>query len=183
MTVDEAIRARRTAHAYLAAEVDEAAITRALDAAHFAPCHKHTWPWRFIRVGPEARARIVELAIRLKEGDGPPDERARAFIREKFQNPGGLVVITVVVDSDAARAREDYAATCCAAQNMMLSLTASGLGSKWSTGKLTRLPEVRAIVGVDPEAEDVVGFFWIGHPARVPQVRRPATGQVVRAVP
>jgi len=183
VTVDEAIRARRTAHTYVATEVDEAAVDRALEAAHCAPCHKHTWPWRFTRVGPQTRGALYDLAVRLKEGDGPPQEKARALIRAKFGNPGGLVIATVVRDSDPTRAREDYAATCCAIQNLTLSLVASGLHSKWSTGKITQHPEVRALLEIDVEREDVVGFIWIGVADRMPAVHRPELETVVRSLP
>ncbi len=183
MTVDEAIRARRTAHAYQPVPVDPAVVTRALEAAHRAPCHKHTWPWRFLRVGPETQGRLYDLAVAMKEGDGPPQERVRTVIREKFGNPGALVVVTVVRGADPLRGKENYAATCCALQNMVLSLTASGLSTKWSTGKITRLPAVHALLEIDIDAEDIVGFVWIGTPLRVPDVDRPALSMHIRELP
>lgn len=183
MTVDEAIHARRTAHAWLPEPVDEAAITRALQAAHRAPCHKHSWPWRFLRVGAETRRGVHDLAVRMKEGDGPPQPRVRELIREKFGNPGGLVVVTVVRCDDPLRAREDYAATCCAIQNMTLSLVGAGLSTKWSTGKITRVPAVHELLGLDVTTEDIVGFIWIGTPARVPDVQRPTLEPLVRSLP
>ena len=183
MTVDECARARRTAHAYLPEPVPDIVVDRALATAHQAPCHKHSWPWRFIRVGPETQARLVELAVRTKEGDGPPNPALRRVVGEKFGNPGALVVATVVRDDDPVRAREDYAAACCAVQNLLLSVTAAGFASKWSTGGLTRLPDALALLGVETAVEDVVGFVWIGVPARIPEVQRPPLEAVVRHVP
>ena len=66
MDVYEAILGRRTTHKFAPEPVDEAVIDRALRAAHRAPNHKLTWPWRFTRVGPEGRARLVELGLRLE---------------------------------------------------------------------------------------------------------------------
>ena len=47
-----------------------------------------------------------------------------------------------------------------------------GLGSKWSTGALTKHPhpDVCDILDIDIEVEDVVGFIWVGVPMKVPTI-------------
>ena len=95
-------------------------------------------------------------------------------VQSKLINPATLIVVTQARAEDPFRNTEDYAATCCAIQNMMLAATAEGLGSKWSTGALTKHPDVCDILDIDIEAEDVVGFVWVGVPLKVPTIERPA---------
>ena len=79
--------------------------------------------------------------------------------------------------------KENYAATACAVQNLMLAATAVGLGSKWGTGGLTRHVETLSILGVDSSAEDVVGFIFVGKPARIPEIGRPPVAAHITRLP
>lgn len=64
----------------------------------------------------------------------------------RFRLGCGWLVVTCVKQSEDADdsmskdpmslAREDYAACCCAVQNLCLSLHSQGLGTKWTTGEL-----------------------------------------------
>lgn len=172
--------ARKTAHLYRDEPVDEQAVTRALQAANLAPCHKYTWPWRFTRVGPEGRAVLHDIGAALKFPAGLPERMVEKFAA-KMRAPQ-LLVVSQVRSDDAFRAKEDYAAVACAIENLCLSLGADGLGSKWSTGGVTRDPRTYELLGIDPAAEEIVGFIWFGHPAedRPRPEREPL---VVRAVP
>ncbi|MCB9677311.1 MAG: nitroreductase [Alphaproteobacteria bacterium] len=165
-SIHETIRTRRTIHDYAPVPVPEEAIQRALEAAHCAPCHKTTWPWRFTRVGPRAREALFALNVRLKGAKAPLDPRQAAKLREKMMDPGALIVASQVVSADPERLREDYAAVACAIQNFSLSLTADGVGSKWGTGGITRHAEAYALLGIDPAVEQIVGFLWVGQPSR-----------------
>lgn len=185
MQLYDAIHRRRTIHAYLDQPLPEGAFDRIVEAAHQAPNHKLTWPWRFNRVGPETRRRaLLPLGIRLKSPEGrDPSPRLVEKITEKLLHPAELIVVTVVRCDDAFRSREDYAAACCAIQNLQLAATAEGVGAKWSTGGLTTHPETYAAVGVDPDEEEIIGFVWIGVPAKVPTVKRPPVEAVLRQTP
>lgn len=182
---DEVLRSRRTIHDYLPEPVDEAAIEAALAAAIEAPNHRMTVPWRFVRVGPVTRSKIADRAVELGTKPGTvlgPSEVAR--IRSKIESPFDLVVVGLVRNSDPAIAREDYASGACAIQNLMLSLWAAGIGSKWSTGKITRDAATYAAVGVDVERIEIIGFVWIGRAAKVPaRPPRPTLAELVRRLP
>ena len=138
---EELVTTRRTVHLYRTDSVDDEIIARALKAAHHAPNHKLTWPWRFTQVGPDTRAQLAELAVVVKERQAPLMEGQREKIVAKITNPAELIVVSLLRCEDEFRAREDYAAASCAIQNLMLSLHADAVGSKWSTGKVTRDPE------------------------------------------
>ena len=90
------------------------------------------------------------------------------------------MVVTQVRTDDEFRSREDHAACSCAIQNMSLSLTADGVGSKWSTGGLTRDRASYDVLGIDQALEEIIGFIWVGLPAETPAVKRPTLDSVVR---
>ena len=169
-----AMRARRTAHRWQPTPVDDAVVERCLEAAHQAPCHKHTWPWRFTLVGPRARARVTALAIELKTGGRPVHDKQRAFLVSQFGNPGALVVVSQVVAEDAERAREDYAACACAIENMMLAARAWGVSSLFTTFFFLRREAIKEILGIPPQIfmECAVFFGYgaeeLGRPRRKP---------------
>ena len=71
------------------------------------------------------------------------------------------------LDEPMGAAREDYAAVCCAVQNLCLALHADGLGTKWTTGPVNFDPRFGPAVGL-PANEYVVGTIWFGAAAGEP---------------
>lgn len=179
----EAILARRTAHAYRSDPLPAGCLERGLEAANHAPCHRLTYPWRFIRVGPKARAVLADLAVAIKAAKRPipPEEASR--VAAKFLEPPELVAACQLRSPDAFQAREDYAACACAIQNFCISLAGEGAFTKWSTGAITRDPRAWEILGVDPARAEVIGFLWAGFADRPRPVERPALTSVVRSIP
>lgn len=186
MDVHSAMRTRRTIHRYRPEPVPEAALQRALDAALMAPNHKLTFPWRFTRVGLETRATLADLAVELRAAEsegGLPAEKIER-IRSKILDPGELVVVSIRRCEDPITAREDYASAACAIQNLSLSLQADGLGSKWSSGKVTRHPRSYRVLGIDEKDEEIIGFIWVGHPMKIPECpQRPPLPDLLRTLP
>ena len=183
----DAILTRRTVHHYDPDRaVDPQVLQHALQAARLAPNHKLTNPWRFAHPGPQTRQRITDIGLALKCDDDTPAPR-RERVRRKLADPPELLVVSQPRAGDAFRAREDYAAVACAIQNLMLALWAQGVGSKWSTGDLTRHPDTYRALDIDPEREDIVAFVWIGHPRPedepLPTPPRQPLDQVYRALP
>lgn len=175
------LRGRRTVHDFLPDPVPQDVLDRALEAARWAPNHHRTEPWRFYLLGARARALLTERnteLVRAKKG-----ERAAEVKLARWRAVPHWLLLTMVVDADEGRAREDYAACCCAAQNLMLALWAEGIGSKWTTGAVTRDAETLRALGIDPAVERVVGLFWYGVPANVLEQQRRPLEQCVRALP
>ena len=164
MDTFQAIMERRTAHFWTEEPVPETVVQRALKGAHMAPCHRYTWPWRFVRVGQHHREAIFELSVKLKAKGGQVTPRLRETITRKVKNPAHLVVVVQERNEDEFTSREDYAAVSCAVQNMALIVHAEGYASKWSTGGLTTHPETYEMLGVNESTEEIVGFIWIGMP-------------------
>lgn len=161
---------RTTVHDYAPTAVDIAAVERALAVALTAPNHRMTEPWRFTVVGRETREPLVAISIELKgqKSGGKVDPSTASSVRDKMMNPAWLIVVSQVRNANTEVAREDYAAVACAVQNLMLSLHAEGVGTKWSTGAVVRDPRSYHQLGIDPEREEIVGFVWAGLPAKPP---------------
>lgn len=185
MDVREALLTRRTVHKYTPVQLPEGALEAALEAAIRAPNHRSTHPFRFTIVGPGARQELAEIAVacaREKRGCELTGEAA-AKVRAKIITPPGLVVFRQLLHEDPAVREEDYATLACAAQNLMLSLHGQGVGSKWSTGSVTRSPATYAALGVDARTERITGFLWAGYAAKVPDPPKPALETLLTRLP
>jgi nitroreductase len=179
------ILGRRTVHKYTGAPLPEGALERALECALRAPNHKLTNPWRFTRLGPQARAAVTELGVSLKAAKAGDrwSPRREGLVRAKLSDPAELVVVSQVIVPDPFVRREDYAAVACAIQNASLSLWSEGVGSKWSSGGVTSHARTYALCGIDPEAEEIVGFLWMGVAEVVPDPVRDPLDEVFRVIP
>ena len=174
---------RRTIHQYEPAPFDDACLTDLLEAAHHAPCHKVTWPWRFNIIGAQTRAKIAHRAVEIKSQHRPLSEAAISKIRAKILNPGALIIVSQIKNEDPFRTKEDYAATACAIQNLMLAAHEKQLGAKWSTGAITTDATTYSLANIDPKDEEIVGFIWVGQAHAVPIIKRPPVAEVTRKLP
>ena len=175
------LRGRRTIDQYLQTPVPEELVREAIEVATWAPNHYVTEPWRFILPGPQTVERIVDLNASIVAQRKSPEhgEHKRNVWSEK---PGWLIV-TCPRSDDALREREDYAACCAAIHNFTLYLWKAGVGSKWTTGPVTRDPRLFDIIDADYETEFVVGLLWFGYPKITPQQSRNAVENVLTELP
>lgn len=174
------LRGRRTVHDFRPDPVPVDAVHAALDCARWAPNHHRTEPWRFYLLGERARAAVIDLNHCLVAA--AKGERAAAIKTERWRAVPGWLVLTCARGEDALREREDYAATCCAAQNFMLALWATGIGCKWTTGEVTRSGDFPALLGIDAARETVVGLFWYGYPAVIGEQQRRPLAQALTTI-
>lgn len=175
------LRGRRSIDLFEPEPVGTAELVRAIELARWAPNHRLTEPWRFYLLGAQTVAKLTALAAELDAAaKGAAAGEAR---RKRLQGIPGFFVLTSLRSDEALVDRENYAACCCAAQNLMLYLWQCEIGVKWTTGDVTRQPRFYELLGVDPAAETVVGLFWYGRPRVVPtQKRRPAE-EIIRNLP
>ena len=82
--------------------------------------------------------------------------------RKSWTEKPGWLIVTCQRSDDELREREDYAACSAAVQNFMLYLWKAGVGSKWTTGAITREARFNDILGIDADEEFVVGMIWFG---------------------
>ena len=180
--VAEAIRSRRTIHDFVPGSAPPGTVIQAaIDHAAMAPNHYLSRPWRFYLPGPETAEGICRLnaaLVRSARGEAAAENKLK-----RWRQIPGWMVLTCARSADPIRQREDFAACCCAAQNFMLYLWGQGYGVKWTTGEVTQDAGFYALLGIDAASEDVVGLFWFGRPAGVPERAAPPGPPPVVSLP
>lgn len=180
MDVVEAIRERRTVGAFSDREVSRELVRELIEAAVWAPNHKHTEPWRFQVVAGAARDELADAVLaELEAGGASPAKDPRGKLKRA---PLFVAITQTASPEDPVRDLEDYAACCCATQNLLLAAHARGLAAKWSTGALAESAAAKRWLGID-EADRIVGYIYLGYApegARVPQATRRAAEVVWR---
>ncbi len=180
MELQEAIRKRRTLHVFNNDKIPETIVHRAIEAANYAPCHKLTFPWRFTNVAEETRELLADLAVDMKFNSNLIDNVNEKKIKAKIINPSHLIVASQILSNDAKSNLEDYAACACAIQNLMLSLTADKVGSKWSTGEITTHVDTYKLFEINPLEEKIIGFIIAGYGNIPSTINRPLITTIYR---
>jgi len=177
----EVLRGRRTINLYLQTPVPNELIRDAVEAATWAPNHGVTEPWRFYRLGSKSIGQCLDLVRELVTAT--KGEKAGAFKAKSWSEKPGWMVVTCKSSDDDVLQREDYAACAAAVQTFMLYLWKAGVGSKWTTGDITRDPRFFDIVGMDPQVEKIVGLIWYGYPKLTPTQKRGSLDEVLTELP
>ena len=149
MDISEAIFSRRTIKDFKPDRVPDEILERALTAGQWAQNHRMTEPWRFIVLGPETH-------------------RLLAATEQKLMTKPRIIGVACRLNGDIRQQREDYAAVCCAIQNIQLVAWAEGVGMQWSTGRVVQLPQTSELLNVDTAHEELVGLLYFGYPATTP---------------
>lgn len=166
------LRERRSIDFFASDAVDTATLLAAIEVARWAPNHRLTEPWKFYLLGPVTMRAVIDLAVDLDVA--AKGERAGPVRRARLEAVPGMFALTSARSDDALLDRENYAACCCAAQNLVLYLWPRGIGVKWTTGGITRQQRFYDLLGIDSGKESLVGLFWYGVPKVIPvQKRRP----------
>lgn len=171
------LRSRRTIHLFTPAVPPRALVMQALDLARWAPNHRMTEPWRFYLLGPETAGAIAQLNAEIVVA--ARGEAAGQKKLDRWQRVPGWLVVTCARSEDPVRQHEDLLACACAVQNFQLALWAEGVGTKWSTGKVTRDPRFFELLGIDPAEEVFVAMLWYGYPAEIPEAQRRPVAEVL----
>ena len=171
------LRGRRSIDLFAPDAVGTDKLLAAIEVARWAPNHRLTEPWRFYLLGAATLRAVVDLAVELEVAK--KGERAGPVRRARLESVPGMFVLTSARSDDALLDRENYAACCCAAQNLMLYLWRQGIGVKWTTGAITRDQRFHGLLGVDSAKESIVGLFWYGVPKVVPAQKRRAVEEIV----
>ena len=177
-TVYEAIHARRMNNEFTDETPGRESLERMLDAAIWAPNHRLTNPWRFVVLerGGKKRAEVAQLAYDHMYQRNQNDEFASGSRQRVLDAPGLIYVFSVPGDTEEMT-QENYAAACCAVQNLLLAAVAEGLAGDWSTGNTTRHPKLAETMGGEPDWM-MVGALFIGYPARPSASVRAPVGEV-----
>ena len=178
MSVYEAIHSRRMNNEFTDDVPPRESMERMIDAAIWAPNHRLTNPWRFfvLEKGGVKRAEVAQLAYdnifeRSRNHDNANGSRQRVL-----DAPALIYVYSVPGDREDLT-QENYAAACCAVQNLLLAAVAEGLAGDWSTGNTTRHPRLAETLGAEADWT-IVGALFIGQPSRPSASVRAAPAEV-----
>ena len=186
MTATETIRSRRTTFKFKQEPVPKKVIEEILGYAIWAPNHHITEPWRFTVIGKETKLILAERyrQIQIEKAAAHVDEKNKAKIGQlgyqKFTSKPTVIVVSCIQDGDEQRRREDYAATCCAMQNVQLAAWEMGVGMQWSSGQITMEENTYRLVGIDPDKEYIIGFFYTGYPSEIRKPQRKPLSEFLR---
>lgn len=162
-----AIRTRRAVKEYHPEPIPREWIEELLDAAHWAPNHNLTHPWRFHVFTGQGREQLVgarQAAVRwgLERKGEPVTDEALEFARKKCYSSPVVIIVSMVGDGNPITDRENYAACWTAIQNLLLAATARGLGSYPSTGDWIDQNFVGPVLGLT-EKERPVACIFLGY--------------------
>jgi len=172
----EILRGRRTIELFLQTPVPEELIFEAIETATWVPNHHVTEPWRFYLLGKETQERCLDLCWDIVASK--KNEKAADFKRERWSQKPGWLVVTCQRSEDELLQRENFAACSAAVHALMLYLWKAGVGSKWTTGPITRDSRFFDIIGVDESEAFVVGLIWYGYPKLTPVQSRKELSEV-----
>jgi nitroreductase len=186
MTATETIRARRTIFKFKPGSVPNEDIEQILSFGIWAPNHHITEPWRFTVIGEETKLILADRYREIKMEDTPDHvdaenlEKIGELAYEKFMSKPTIIAVSCLQEGDEQRRREDYAATCCAVQNVQLAAWEKGVGMQWSTGAITMEEGTYRLLGIDSEQEYIIGFLYTGYPEEIREPQRKPFDEVLR---
>jgi nitroreductase len=144
--------------------IPEKQIEELLDAAHWAPSHKHTEPWQFVVFTGDGLKKLANF--QAKQYKQKSQEEA-SYSEDKYQKlltkplMCSHVIAVAAKHSGMVPHQEDICAASCAVQNLWLTASAIGLGCYWSTGGTTFYPKVNSFFGLE-EKDTLLGFINLG---------------------
>ena len=189
MDIKEAIVSRRSVFKFKQEPVPNAVIEQIFSYGIWAPNHHLTEPWRFTVIGEATQLTLAERYrdIRVEQAADDVDAANLAKIGElayeKFMSKPVIIAVSCVQEGDEQRQREDYAAACCAMQNVQLAAWDAGVGMQWSTGPITLEEQTYQLLGIDSAKEYIIGFFYTGYPAEIKDPKRQPIGAFLRWTP
>jgi len=186
----EAIEARRTVRAFADREVPRDAIERAVEAAATAPAPHHTRPWRFVLLASEeARRTFLEAMRAAWREDLVRDDTAAEDIESRLARSDALLgeapaLLACFVTTEGADEYPDerrrvgerdmfVASAGAAVQNLMLALSAYGVGSCWVSASIFCPRTAAEALGLEGSWQ-AVGCVAAGFPASATPPRPPA---------
>lgn len=178
MSVYEAIHSRRMNNEFTDDVPPRESMERMIDAAIWAPNHRLTNPWRFFVLEKDGvkRAEVAQLAYdNIFERSGNHDNANGS--RQRVLDAPALIYVYSVPGDREDLTQENYAAACCAVQNLLLAAVAEGLAGDWSTGNTTRHPRLAETLGAEADWT-MVGALFIGQPSRPSASVRAAPAEV-----
>jgi len=168
--VSAVIRARRTIYPeqYTDRVVQREMVERMINNAIWAPTHGKTQPWRFKVYSGAGRESLKAIVQNLYETHTPAEKQSPAALGRMLDRIDKTSVLIALVMSRSEEGKipeiEEVEAVACAAQNLLLTATAYGLGAFWSTPGFLSKPDATAAFGYKAD-DKVLGLIYLGYPS------------------
>jgi nitroreductase len=166
-TIAHIIKTRRAVYPanYSDQPITPSEIDQVLTAAHWAPTHRRTEPWRFVVLhSPESRKMLGTFIAEYYKSTVDEEVFSEATYQKPIINTaksGCIIVIALLPDTlHRVPEWEELCAVACATQNMWLMCTALGIGAYWSSHQSVGL--INEKIGLS-EDHRVLGYFYMGH--------------------
>ena len=140
-------------------------LDKLFQAALRAPDHARLRPWRFLVISGEARNALGEVFASASL-QAQPDLSPEAVARCKglpLRAPVLVGLICRVQEHPKVPEIEQQLSVAAAAQNILNSAYAQGIGAIWRTGAVTYHPATAKGLGLD-DNECLLGFIYLGTP-------------------
>lgn len=166
--ISDVIQDRRTIHPenFSEREVQQDMVRQILTNAIWAPTHKKTQPWRFkVYSGAGREELIAKLKEMFHNYLGEEAKPAKWDKMESRIRRTSVIIALVMARTEEIKLPEieEVEAVSCAAQNMMLTATAYGLGSFWSSPKFLYHEDAAADFGYKSN-DKILGLLYLGYP-------------------
>lgn len=185
VSVFDVIKNRRSIGVVSEKEITDAQIEQLLEAAIWAPTHKHTEPWQFRVVKGDARIKLGEAMAEIiaKKTSGMSDAEAKRKIEKVRKGPLRAPVMIVVAcrPTGIVPEIEEIVACGCALQNILLTAVDLGLAAMVRTGEIAFEKELNYHLQL-ADNDKIIGFVYLGYAKRdfnVKGVRTPVDDKTV----
>jgi len=174
MDFQSVVCSRRTIYQFLPDAVSLEQVMPSLDLSVLAPNHHLTQPWQFLWVGSQTRDALADIYAQARAEKQHKANRdldinhLLSKARDRFMKIPAILMVGCRLGSDITANEEDFAATCCAINTLLLSLHDVGLGAQWSTHPMIKEASVLNLLGLDASQTRLVAMLYIGYPASVP---------------
>ena len=145
-------------------------VERILRLGARTPDHGKLFPWRFVILGPEARAALAGSLAPMAERQADPGKAAKVLTKLTVP-PLTILVISAPVDSPKVPEWEQRLSAGAVCMNLEHAANALGYSASWITDWYSYDPGALALLGLR-EGERVAGFIHLGTLAE-PSLERP----------
>ena len=166
----EVIKNRRTIYPekYSSRVVQKDIIEKLLNSAIWAPTHGKTQPWRFHVFMEDGRktlsSALGDIYESLFKNESYVELKHKKLLNRPLLSSAVIAVSMSRDPSGKIPENEEIEAVACAMQNMLLSATAYGLGTFWSSPKVIYTDHMNRFLNLDND-DKCLGLLYIGYPS------------------
>jgi len=167
--ITDLIRDRRTIYPeqFTDRVVQKEMIENILTNGLWAPTHGKTQPWRFQVFYEDGRQKLGEKIRQIHSAVNSEEafsERKLEKLLKRFETTSVIVALIMKRTPETRIPEiEEVEAVSCAAQNIMLTSTAYGLGAFWSSPKFIYTPYANEAFNLEKD-DKLLGLMYFGYP-------------------